>query len=381
MAWQDLTPQLRTRLNRMERTVGWFVLLAALLLLVGFAYYLRNTAQRKGWFTPKFAYQTSLNNAAGIKVGDPVRLMGFPAGTITGIVPNAPGDWYGVTVSFTIQQPHYGYVWDDSQVKVSSDLLGNRFLEITKGQFGVPTILESTNKLAVALLQWKTIRTERKRIATQLRAEYPGLEQSDPLAFNWTVKQALEQVTAANSNRFYTDLEQVYWLDPAETPAVNERVEQLVARVEAALPAILDLTNRLNAVLTQSAALASNFNVVAVGAQPLVSNLTFLTAELQGPSALGNWVWGTNLQPALEATLASTHQFLAHTDTNLAAIMDQFEVSLLNLAHLTSNLNAQVQAHPEMLGAISQAVTNTDDLVQGLKRHWLLRSAFKKKKQ
>ena len=33
MALQDLTPQLRTRLSRMERTVGWFVFLATALLL------------------------------------------------------------------------------------------------------------------------------------------------------------------------------------------------------------------------------------------------------------------------------------------------------------------------------------------------------------
>ena len=32
MALQDLTPQLRTRLSRMERAVGWFVLFAVLLL-------------------------------------------------------------------------------------------------------------------------------------------------------------------------------------------------------------------------------------------------------------------------------------------------------------------------------------------------------------
>jgi len=36
MALQDLTPQLRTRLNRMERAVGWFVVLAAVLLILGF---------------------------------------------------------------------------------------------------------------------------------------------------------------------------------------------------------------------------------------------------------------------------------------------------------------------------------------------------------
>jgi len=32
-----------------------------------------------------------------------------------------------------------------------------------------------------------------------------------------------------------------------------------------------------------------------------------------------------------------------------------------------------------ILSGISTMVVDTDDLVQGLKRHWLLRSAFKKK--
>lgn len=380
MALQDLTPQLRTRLNRMERAVGWFVLLATALLLVGFAYFLRNTAQRKGWFTPKYTYQTGLNNAAGLKVGDPVRLMGFPAGAITDIIPNAPDDWFGVTIRFTILKPHYGYIWDDSQVKVSSDLLGNRFLEITKGQFGVPTIMETTNKTATAMLLWQVIRAERQAVIERLRQDYPDLETSDAYAFNWTVREQLTRISEAQSNRFYTDLEQVYWLEPAESPAVNERIEQLVTRVESALPGILDLTNRVNAVLRQSTALASNFNQLALSAQPAVSNFTFLTEELRGPGAFGTWAWGTNSQQSLEATLASANLLLQNTDTNLAALLESFEATLLNLADITSNLNVQVQANPEMLGGISQAVTNTDELVQGLKRHWLLRSAFKKKK-
>jgi hypothetical protein len=51
MGLQDLTPQLRTRLNRMERAVGWFVFLATALLIFGFGYYIYKTAQSKGWFT------------------------------------------------------------------------------------------------------------------------------------------------------------------------------------------------------------------------------------------------------------------------------------------------------------------------------------------
>src|SRR5436190_1824813 len=58
MALHDLTPQLRTRLSRMERAVGWFVILATALLAFGFVYYVYNTAERKGWFKTKAPYFT-----------------------------------------------------------------------------------------------------------------------------------------------------------------------------------------------------------------------------------------------------------------------------------------------------------------------------------
>lgn len=376
MALQDLTPQLRTRLNRMERAVGWFVLIAAVLLLAGFGYFLKNTAKRKGWFTPKFLYQTSLNNAAGLKEGDPVKLMGFPAGKITQIVPNAPDDYYGVTITFEVLKPHYGYIWDDSTVKVSSDLLGNRSLEISKGASGVPTIDEDTNRIARAMLQWRPMRKLREKTIAEIRRTNPTM---DEWTFNYTVKETLKAAATNNPGVYYTNLTQVYWIYPAEAPAVNERIEKLVSQVEQALPSIFDLTNKIAAVLGNSIALASNLNIVALNAQPAASHLALLAAQLRGPGALGEWVLGTNGQRNLDATLANANQTLANTDTNLNQLFENLALSLDSLAGITSNLNAQVQSNTNMLGSISQAVTDTDDLVQGLKRHWLMRSAFKKK--
>ncbi len=379
MALQDLTPQLRTRLNRMERAVGWFVLVAALLMLVGFVYFLRNTAARKGWFIPKYTYFTSLNNAAGLKIGDPVKLMGFNVGAITAIVPNAPGDWYGVSVYFVVQKPHYGYIWDDSRVKVSSDLFGSRFLEITKGAAGVPTILEDTNRTAVAILRWKEITAAREQQTGQLRKESPELEQTNLLAFKWHVKDRLTQLTEANQSRYYTNLNQEYWITPIESQPVSERLELLVSQVEAALPNVLTLTNRIAEVLDHSANLASNLNLVALDARPAASNLAQLATQLRGPGALGEWALGTNAQQDLAAVLGNTKTVVANADTNLTRLVEKMALSLDNLAGITGNLNAQVQANTNILGSISQAVLDADELVQGLKRHWLLRSAFREK--
>src|SRR6478609_763714 len=219
MALQDLTPQLRTRLNRMERAVGWFVLIAAGLLLAGFGYYLQNTAARKGWFLQKFNYQTSLNNAAGLKEGDPVKLMGFNVGEITKIIPNEPSAYFGITIEFAVKRDsknYPGYIWDDSKVKVNSDLLGNRFLEITKGSSGVPTILEDTNRAALQMLRWKEIKAARKEQTEQVRKEFPGLEQTNATAFAWRVKDQLEQLTQSEKQRFYTNVQQTYWIAPLE---------------------------------------------------------------------------------------------------------------------------------------------------------------------
>jgi hypothetical protein len=49
MPLQDLTPQLRTRLSRVERFVGLFVTVATILLIIGLTYYVLQTAKRKGW--------------------------------------------------------------------------------------------------------------------------------------------------------------------------------------------------------------------------------------------------------------------------------------------------------------------------------------------
>ena len=373
MALQDLTPQLRTRLSRMERAVGWFVMLATVLLLFGFGYYIYQTAQRKGWFTPKFEYQTSLNDASGLKVGAPVTLMGFPAGEITDIIPNAPDAYYGVTIKFTILKPHYGYIWDDSRVTISSDLLGHRSLQITKGVSGIPTIEENTNKAPLARLRWHVARQARKEILKKVAEENPDMAKTNHFEFNWLVRDQLLRMAQADTNLFYTNLTDVYWIAPDESPALTERLQNVVDEVEAALPNILNLTNQLAGTLSSATKLTSNLDTVAVSAQPAVSNLAILTGELNKPGALGDWLLPTNVNQKLDSVMGNADTAVGNLNTNLITL----NLSLLHLADLTSNLNQQVQANTNMLSTISKTVGDLDNLVQGLKHHWLLRSAFK----
>jgi len=360
-----------------------------------------NTAERKGWFKTKAPYFTFADRATGLKVGDPVNLMGFDVGQITRIDAQPPWDYqHAVYLKFEIKSPYYGYLWTEgSRAKVTTaDLLGKRILEVTKGTGGYPTYV------------FFTIRTmnipELQRLPNLWHWEL-GQEVYDPDSTNLIAKplRPLTNLTAIaaagytsvvvlNTNeprKFmtgiwndklgqydpFTKTNKPYWLLSDESPAVTERMEKLLSEVEKALPNILTLTNQLSAVLSNSAHLTSNLNAVALSARPAFSNLAAATAQLDHPGALGEWLLPTNVNRQLESTLGSADAILANLNTNLTALVQNLERSLDNLAGITSNLNQQVQANTNILGAISQTVTHYDELVEGLKRHWLLRSAFK----
>jgi ABC-type transporter Mla subunit MlaD len=317
MAIQDLTPQLRTRLRRVEKIVGFFVLFAALVLLVGFGYYLYHTAQRKGWLIPKCPFFTFVESAEGLKIGDPIMLMGFDVGKITVITAQSPAE-HRVYVGMEVRRPYYGYIWTDSVVRVTAiGLLGGRGLEITPGVTGAPTVYEQGNVISELLVG----------------------DHKVPFA------QASKGV----------------YLAPDEQPSLSDRAQKLVSTVESALPNILGLTNQLYTVLTNTAQLTESANQVVASAQPLITNLTVITTNLRDPhGSFGEWLIPNDVH------------------TNLTAVVTSLNDTILNLAAITSNLNAQVESNDKILAQISGLVINTDNLVQGLKKHWLLRGVFQK---
>jgi ABC-type transporter Mla subunit MlaD len=405
MALQDLTPQLRTRLSRMERAVGWFVLLAAGLLAFGFIYYVYNTAERKGWFKIKAPYFTFTSAATGLKAGDPVRLMGLDVGQITKMEPMPPDQFeYNIYVEFEIKQPYYGYLWTEgSRARVATaDFLGKRVLEVAKGTGGYPRyILRPLREVPIEEIQnlpgwqqWllgedvydRTITKVILHALTPLSTNLPaltslGLKHLRVVDGRKETKQkAITGVWNDKEGRYEPFFKtNMYWLVSDESPAVTERLENLVSEVEKALPNILTLTNQLANVLSNSASLTSNLNIVAVNAQPAVSNLARATAHLDRPGALGEWLIPTNISRQLEGTLGSANTTLTSATTNLTELVSNLSRSLDNLANITSNLNSQVQANNNILTQVSRTIINADDLMQGLKRHWLFRSAFKNK--
>jgi ABC-type transporter Mla subunit MlaD len=343
MPVQDLTPQLRTRLSRVERGVGWFVAIATLLLLAGFGYYVYHTAESKGWFKIKVPYHTYLKDASGLHVGDHVRLMGFEVGDITVVEGNPAGkNWftennYNVYVQFRIQEPYYGYIWTDSHVRIgTADLLGKRYLEITKGTTGDPTIV------------------------------------SDRPLMIYNNKKSNDYVRLI-------DQPKGYWIQHVdEAPSLTEHVDRIISQVEAALPSFFKLTNQTSGVLSNTAALTARASALIDQAQPLLTNFTIISANLTNSNgSLGQWLIPTNINERLQQTLASAALVLTNTDSNVSMLATGLSKSIENIASLTSNLNAQVQANDKIVSQVSSIIVQADTFMQGLRKHWFLKGAFK----
>ncbi|MFT6620115.1 MAG: ABC-type transporter Mla subunit MlaD [Limisphaerales bacterium] len=394
MALHDLTPNLRTRLNRVEHAVGFFVLLAVVLLLSGFCYYVYYTAKTKGWYDVKAPFFSYIDSATGLHVGDAVMMMGFEVGTITKITADPAGSPQNVYLEFVVQGEYIGYMWTDSKVRLSAgDLLGNRGIEVLKGNWS------------------GTWMDEESRVVSTI---YKQAEKTHKLTEIVTAHYDAEAKTWAYTN--YTP-GFVYYMKVDEAPALTERAGSIVAMAETAMPSILSLTNQvqetlnvanlamsnLNLRISQFEPILTNVNSVVAGFVPASSNISMITRNLTNAhGGLGQWLLPTNLTAETELTLTSVRETLAaatmtltnastalaqlgstvgNTDTNLAGLMNQVGESLNNLALITSNLNAQVNSNTNILSEISGTIRHTDEFVQGMKRFWLFRGTFKKKKK
>ncbi len=399
MPLQDLTPQLRTRLSRMERTVGWFVMLAAVILIVGFVYYVYSTAERKGWFVLKINYATGLNGASGLKLGDPVKLLGFDVGEITKIEPNDPGKGRGVTIFFNIREPYFGYIWLDSSARLVSDFLGHNYVEVVQGRNGAPTVFFDKAAGKLMLMNRHKAYQEYLNLVAELTAEPENAGKPAPdiaaLATN-----ALNKLLKATNGDYYltlrrskynnpVDLAAPNWIyvPPMDSPSLSERLDAVANKIESALPNVLNLTNQISAVLTNASAAVARLNATLGDVHPILTNVTVITENLRNPQgSLGDWLIPTNingqLQQTLEtaqSTLKAARSTLDNTDTNLTTVATDLDKTLGHLADLTSNLNWQVQSNTNLVSQINATIAHADDLVQGLKREWFLRSAFKNK--
>lgn len=338
MPLQDLTPQLRTRLRSVEMAVGLFLLIALAILAGGLFLYLKHTAEREGWFKNKARYFAFVESAEGIEEGDGVQLMGFNVGELVKIeAMPADNPVYNVYLEFEIREPYYGYIWSDSKIRVlSGDLFGNRVLELTKGVEGLPTYKEEDGELS----------------SVYDSGQYIDLDE--------------------NSRPF--------WMQVEESPSITQNLNSLVANIERSLPGVFDLTNTLTQSLETTSKAVATADLTMQNLQPAITNLTLITQNLCDPEgSLGRWLLPQDLRTSALTTMSTTSETLTNLNEEIVITLSNLNHSLVNAAMITSNLNSQFESNSDLLFNVSVALEEAGQVLQGLRKHWFLRSAFKKK--
>lgn len=363
MALQDLTPQLRTRLRKVEWLVGLFLGLTALLMLAAFGYFVKRTADARGWFVVEAPYYTYLSDGSGLRPGTPVNMMGFKIGEVRSVTALSVDDRlynpyysennYNVFVAFAVREPYPGYIGTDSRVRVGGypvDLLGGTTLEITPGtQNGVPTYRRGEGG--------------RPEILWEKYAYVAGRERTNFLRYG----------PLTNGTKGYFVAREAGGAMLLEVQEILRNVRESTATLNAALPAFTNavlptlatlrdalpgLTNELQQVLLTARqtlpGLTNNLDAVLANTRELTANLR------------DSWPMLTN---NLDQTLLATRLLASHVTGVIPTLSSNLNLTL-------TNVNVLLTRDTNITAYTSQLMSNVN---QVLTRHWLFRSAFKPK--
>jgi ABC-type transporter Mla subunit MlaD len=286
-------------------------------------------------------------------------LMGLKAGEITAVKPMPPGFGDNIYVEFVVIGDDIGYIWDDSVVQVRSSGLFGRYLELSKGGTRV------TNNV------FATYREQNGKLAEVFSRDAQSFT-------NWTKSS------------------KAFWLPSIEPPEIGTQIDETVAMLKTSLTNILQLTNALARTLNNAAEATENANELLREARPVMRNVTTITENLKEPrGALGEWLLPVAMNQQITSLLTNANSTLSNVNgtvlnansavtnvnTNLVVMFAEITQMLENLSGLTGNLKAQVDRNQNIVSSVSKLIVDTDDMVQGLKKHWLLRSAFKEQEK
>lgn len=371
MALQDLTPQLRTRLRKVEWVVVLFLAGTALLALAGFGWFIKATGDARGWWETQVPYYTYLNDAGTIKKGTPVKMLGFTVGQVVFLDMAEDSEWNrlqgnNVFVRMMIRRPYYDWIYTDSYVKLGGlpiDIAGGTFLEITRTEgLGIPTTT-NTPTGEPGILWDKYAYNVGKPDSTNYVRYDPATDEAKGYFLKTTPAGDLIGELTSLIPKIRESFSKPGGLGDLLIPTnLAARFDKPGGLGEIVIPP------ELNAELTKT---LTNLNAQIGGVGSLVSNL-----DLTVPPLLTN----------LNATLPP---LLTNLDATVPPLLTNLNAQIGGVGSLVSNLDATLPGvltqadltlgtlRTNTLPAADVLLNNTGEFIGGLKRHWLFRGAFK----
>ena len=334
--------QMFFRVKHFDRYVGILVVFAILMAVVALVF----VGRGQKWFAKRSPYKVVFSKVQGLKTGTPVTISGMEVGNVKSLRLDPQSK---VELMIEVLQRYQGNIRQDSRAAISMALIGGKTIEITVG---------SPEKSP--LPPGSTIPSLEPREITDL------LKEIDLKGYLKKIDEVLD-----NLNSITHKLD-----DPKgslfRTLGNLEFVTSQIKNGQGSVGAILQdpkMHGEINAAIAQARRSLSNVEEITRNAAQVSQNLPPLMGEVdrsvkEVPKLI------EELKKAL-VELPRILEDVKKTTAHTPAIAE-------NVKEITANVKKASPQIPELMTTTQETTEDTDKLIQGLQKHWLLKGSMPK---
>ena len=337
--------QMFFRVKHFDRYVGILVVFAILMAVVALVF----VGRGQKWFAKRSPYKVVFSKVQGLKTGTPVTISGMEVGNVKSLRLDPQSK---VELMIEVLQRYQENIRQDSQAAIAMALIGAKTIEITVGSPEKPPLPPGST---IPSLESKEITDLLKEI------DLKGyLKKIDEVLDN--LKSITHKLDDPKGSLF-------------RTLGNLEFVTSQIKNGQGSVGAILQdpkMHGEINAAIAQARRSLSNVEEITRNAAQVSQNLPPLMGEVdrsvkEVPKLI------EELRKAL-VELPRILEDVKKTTAHTPAIAE-------NVKEITANVKKASPQIPELMTTTQETTEDTDKLIQGLQRHWLLQGAMSKGKE
>ena len=332
--------QMFFRVKHFDRYVGILVVFAILMAVVALVF----VGRGQKWFAKRSPYKVVFSKVQGLKPGTPVTISGMEVGNVKSLRLDPQSK---VELMIEVLQRYQGNIRQDSQAAIAMALIGGKTIEITVGSPEKPLLPPGST---IPSLELKEITDLLKEIDVK-----GYLKKIDDVLDN--LKSITHKLDDPNGSLF-------------RTLGNLEFVTSQLKNGRGSVGAILQdpkMHGEINAAIAQVRRSLSNAEEITRNAAQVSQDLPPLMGEVdrsvkEVPKLI------EELKKAL-AQLPPILEDIRKTTAHTPAIAE-------NVKGITADVKKASPQIPELLTTTQETTEDTDKLIQGLQKHWLLRGSM-----
>ena len=332
--------QMFFRVKHFDRYVGILVVFAILMAVVALVF----VGRGQKWFAKRSPYKVVFSKVQGLKTGTPVTISGMEVGNVKSLRLDPQSK---VELMIEVLQRYQENIRQDSQAAIAMALIGAKTIEITVGSPEKPPLPPGST---IPSLESKEITDLLKEI------DLKGyLKKIDEVLDN--LKSITHKLDDPKGSLF-------------GTLGNLEFVTSQIKNGQGSVGAILQdpkMHGEINAAIAQARRSLSNVEEITRNAAQVSQNLPPLMGEVdrsvkEVPKLI------EELKKAL-VELPRILEDVKKTTAHTPAIAE-------NVKEITANVKKASPHIPELMTTTQETTEDTDKLIQGLQKHWLLRGSM-----